>query len=252
MPRLTLLDMTQDILSDMNSDGVNSIGDTIEAQQVANIIRSTFYVCWNDRIWPHTGSLLKFNSSADGTKPTHMTLAESLIRVEWVKYDSRKAPSDPVLYHEVRWLEPREFVEYMTNRNPSNDNVETVFDYNGTALFVINDQAPTYFTSFDDEHLVFDSYDAVVDSILQHDKVQAFGYTEPEFLMQDDFVPDMPAKAFPYFLAECKSVASLKIKEVFSQKDEQTSVRQKNWLTYEKHRSNKGHIHYPNYGRRRP
>lgn len=252
MAKRTLLDIVQDILSDMNSDGVNSIGDTIEAQQVANIVRSTFYNCWNDRIWPHTGSLLKFDSSADSSKPTHMTLAESLIRVEWVKYDVRKLPEDRIEYREIRWLEPREFIEYLMNRNPDNDNVQTVFDYNGTPLFIVDDQGPSYFTSFDDEHLVFDSYNKHADSILQQSKVQAFGYTEPSWSMTDDFVPDVPSKSFQYFVAECKSTAFLKIKEVFSQKDEQTSVRQKNWLSFEKHRAHKGHITYPDYGRRRP
>lgn len=252
MARMTVLDMTQDILSDMNSDGVNSIGDTIEAQQVANIIRSTFYNCWNDRMWPHTGSLLRFNSSADSSKPTHMILADTLIRVEWVRYNSQLNPGDKLNYSEVQWREPREFLEVVMNRNPDNDNVETVFDYNGTPLLVLNDQNPTFYTSFDDEHLVFDSYNAAVDSILQHNKVQAFGYTEPTFEMRDDYVPDIPAKAFPYFLAEAKSACFLKIKEVFSQKDEQASTRQKNWLTYEKHRANGGHIHYPDYGRRGP
>lgn len=251
MAKLTLLDMVQDILSDMNSDGVNSIGDTIEAQQVANICRSTFYNCWNDRMWPHTAKLLKFDSSADGSKPTHMILADSLIRVEWVKYDSRREVGDKINYQEIHWKEPRDFIELVMNRNPDNANVETVIDYNGTPLLVLNDQNPTYYTSFDDEHLVFDSYNAAVDSILQHDKVQVYGHVEPGFEMRDDFVPDLPAKAFPYFLAECKSACFLKIKEVFSQKDEQNSKRQKDWLTYEKHRATGGHIHYPNYGRKR-
>lgn len=252
MAKLTLLDMVQDILSDMNSDQVNSIGDTIESEQVARQVRSTFYNLWNERLWPHTASLLRFNSSGDGTKPTHMVLSDSLIRVDWVKYDARKMPSDPISYKTVQWLEPREFVEHVMNRNPVNDNVETVFDYNGTPLLIINDQAPTYYTSFDDEHLVFDSYNKDADSILQHAKVQAFGYVEPTFLLEDDFVPDVPAKAFPMFLSECKSVCSLKIKEVFSQKDEQEAGRQRSWLAIEKHRANPGHLHYPNYGRRRP
>lgn len=252
MAKLTLLDMVQDILSDMNSDQVNSIGDTIEAEQVARQIRSTFFNLWNERLWPHTARLLKFNSSADSSKPTHMVLDDSLIRVDWVKYDSRKLPSDPISYKTITWMEPREFVELVMNRNPTNSNVETVFDYNGTPLLVINDQAPTYYTSFDDEHLVFDSYNKDADSILQHDKVQAFGYVEPSFLMEDDFVPDVPAKAFPMFLSECKSVCSLKIKEVFSQKDEQEATRQRGWLAIEKHRATPGHLHYPNYGRRRP
>ena len=43
MPKLTLLDMTQDILSDIDSDEVNSISDTPDSLQVAGIIKSSFY-----------------------------------------------------------------------------------------------------------------------------------------------------------------------------------------------------------------
>ena len=39
----TLLQMTQSILSDMDSEAVNSISDTVEAQQIASVIEDTFY-----------------------------------------------------------------------------------------------------------------------------------------------------------------------------------------------------------------
>ena len=38
MPKLTLLDMTQRILSSMDADTVNSFSDTIESEQVAYLI----------------------------------------------------------------------------------------------------------------------------------------------------------------------------------------------------------------------
>ena len=37
---MTLLDMVQDVLNDLDSDEVNDIDDTIEAQQIAQIIKS--------------------------------------------------------------------------------------------------------------------------------------------------------------------------------------------------------------------
>jgi len=43
MAKLTLLEMTQDIMSDMDSDDVNSINDSVEALQVAQIIKTTYY-----------------------------------------------------------------------------------------------------------------------------------------------------------------------------------------------------------------
>ena len=41
--RNTLLEMVQSILSDMDSENVNSISDSVEAQQVASVIEDTFF-----------------------------------------------------------------------------------------------------------------------------------------------------------------------------------------------------------------
>ena len=43
MAKMNLLAMTQDILSDMDSDEVNSITESVEALQVAQIIKTTYY-----------------------------------------------------------------------------------------------------------------------------------------------------------------------------------------------------------------
>lgn len=251
MAKMTLLDITQEILSDMNSDNVNSISDTTESMQVATMVRRTFYNLYNDRVWPSTSGLIMINSSADNTKPTHMILDENLIHMEWLKYDVRTDPAKSHNYKDIPYKHPDEFLTLVMGRDSTKGNVQEVVDYTGAKLYILNDCMPTCYTSFDDEHLVFDSYDNTVDSILQQSKTQAFGETEPAFELSDLFVPDIPTKAFPYFINECKSVCSLKIKEVFSQKDEQASNRQKSWLAKEKHRVNGG-IRYPNYGRRRP
>lgn len=251
MAKMTLLEIVQEILSDMNSDNVNSISDTIESMQVATIVRRTFFNLYNDRIWPHMSQLLRINSSADSDKPTHMYLDDALIHMDWVKYDVRTDPTKSVSYKDILYKEPKDFIDFVMQRDSTKNNVTTVMDYNGTPLLILNDTMPTYYTSFDDEHLVFDSWDQSVDSILQQSKTQAFGLVEPTFDLSDTFVPDVPVKAFPYFVNEAKSTAFLKVKEVFSQKDEQNAGRQKSWLAREKHRVNGG-IKYPNYGRKRP
>lgn len=249
MAKMSLLDMVQDILSDMNSDQVNSISDTVEADQVARIIRSTFYNLYNDRMWPHTASLLKLVSLADNSRPTHMKLADDVEEISWIKYDKRKAAGDPIKYADVAYMEPSEFLSLVMSRDASKSNAQTVIDIHGTPIIVLTDSAPTFWTMFDDEHLVFDSFDMAMDSVLQEGKTQVFGFREPAFLLKDTFVPDIPMKLFPYFLSECKSTASLKVKELFSQKDEQNSNRQKGWLSRRK-RHGKNGIKYPDYGRK--
>jgi hypothetical protein len=41
MAKMTLLEIVQDILSDMDSDEVNSINDSVESLQLAQMIKST-------------------------------------------------------------------------------------------------------------------------------------------------------------------------------------------------------------------
>ena len=43
MAKMTLLEITQDIMSDMDSDNVNSINDSVEALQVAQVVKTTYY-----------------------------------------------------------------------------------------------------------------------------------------------------------------------------------------------------------------
>lgn len=232
----------------MNSDNVNSISDTVESEQVARIIRSTFRNLYNDRVWPHTGSLMKLVSMADSNRPTHMKFEESVEEISWVKYDIRKAANDPIKYTDITYKSPEEFLLLVMARDASKDYAQTVIDIHGTPLIIHTNAAPSYWTTFDDEHLVFDSFDSTMDSVLQESKTQVFGYSEPPFTLADEFVPDIPLKMFPYFLSECKSVCFLKVKEVFSQKDEQASNRQKSWLSRKKRHANNG-VRYPNYGR---
>ena len=52
MAKMTLLEMVQDIMSDMDSDEVNSINDSQEATQVAQIIKSTYYNIIDGRDMP--------------------------------------------------------------------------------------------------------------------------------------------------------------------------------------------------------
>lgn len=249
MAKQTLLDIVQEILSDMNSDNVNSISDTIEATQVAHIVRRTYFNLLNERVWPHRGQLFRLNSSADNAKPTHMLMDEDVLSIEWVKYNIRDASDDHDIYRDIVYKRPEDFLDYVMSRDNSDTNITTVFDYNGTPLFIRNDRAPDYFTTFDDEYLVFDSYDSAEDSILQHSKTQVFGYVEPEWRMEDNFVPVMPSKAFSLLVNESKSAAFLKIKEVFSQKDEQSATRQRGWLSREKRRVGAPGTRYPDYGK---
>jgi hypothetical protein len=245
----TLLEMVQEILSDMNSDSVNSIYDTIEATQVARIIKSVYEIQMTSGDWPHLMKLFKLASSTDSTKPTHVYMEDDVARIEWAKYDIRETYASPIRYRDVQWMEPKAFVDMVMQRDPSKDNILTVMDYHGTPLLVRTDHHPEWFTTFDDDFLVFDSYNSDVDSTIQQSKLQVFGKVLPTFNMQDGFVIDLPSKHFPAFKEECKSAAFLRIKEVFDAKSDDYAKKAKGYLSRERRRINNG-IRYPNYGRK--
>ncbi len=251
MAKMSLLDIVSEILSDMTSDPVNSISDTFESLQIAKIVRRTYFNLHSERVWPHTGRLFKLTASGDAAKPTHMLMEDDVTSIDWVKYECRKVGATRANPETISYMRPEDFIELVMSRDTSKSNVTTVIDYNGTPLFILTDVAPTCYTTFDEEHLIFDSFDNTVDSTLQTSKTQVFGYIEPEFRMEDDFVPDMPNKAFSLLVAEAKSQAFVKLKEVFSQKDEQAATRQRSWLSREKRRINPG-TKYPDYGRNSP
>jgi hypothetical protein len=84
--KYTLLQMTQDILSNMSSDEVNSISDTAESLQVATIIKQKYYDIISRGDLPEHNQLFQLNSSLDETKPTIMTVPDGIGRIEYIKY----------------------------------------------------------------------------------------------------------------------------------------------------------------------
>jgi len=250
MPKLTVLDMTQDILSDMDSDEVNSINDTLEALQIAQIIKTTYYeIIDGTDEWPHLNTLVQLEASTDSDKPTHMKMPENLQYLKWVKYNKRKSTDTKDKYGDVKFLDPKDFIDYVNQRNSADSTVAEVADDSSVSILIRNDVAPTYWTSFDDEYIVFDAYDSAVDSTLQQSKSQAEGPRDAAFTISDTFIPDLPAKAFSYLLAESKSVAFNALKQAANPKEEQRSKRHRYRLSGEKWR-HEGGIKYKSYGRK--
>lgn len=245
----TVLDIVQDILSEMSSDEVNSINDTIESMQVAQIVKSTYLAMMSNRNWPHQKKLLQIDPSGDDAYPTHMKLQTPIKEMCFINYDCVREGETRKRYKAMKWAEPDDFLRMLNRRNNEEDNIDTIIDPSGVELFIRNDLPPTYYTTFDDSTLIFDSYDKSVDDTLQKVKVQAVAYVMPTFLLDDNYVPEMPEEARIALLEEAKSRAFLALKQMANQKAETESRRQQAWLSRNAWRVNGG-IKYPNYGRK--
>lgn len=248
MAKMTLLDMVQDIMSDMDSDEINSINDSVEALQVAQIIKTTYYNIIDGRDFPFLYEMFQLDSSGTSTKPTHMNLPENIIDLKWIKYNIRKVTDTKDKYIEVKYKTPEDFMAIVDKRDSSASNVTVVTDTSGISLNIINDKGPEYFTSFDDETLVFDSHDSAIDTTLLNSKTQCHGKRSVAFTLSDSFTADLPVQMFTYLLAEAKSTAFLTLKQMPNSKAEQVSMSQKRRMSQDAWRLTSG-IHYPNYGR---
>lgn len=248
MSQKTLLSIVQEIANDIDTDVINSINDTSESQQIAEIVRSTYEAILSNRNWPHTARLVRITPSTDDTKPNIMTIDEKIKELISVYYNKVKNGETRLKFQPVKYIEPDDMLRLMYNLNTDEDNVTVVHGDNGQVWAIRNDMAPRYFTSFDDNTLVFDAYDSSVDTTLQASKTQVRAYVIPEFEMRDDYVPDLPSEAFTYLIEEAKSKAAYKVAQKPDEKAEQESRRQNQWLSRKAWRV-AGGVKYPNYGR---
>lgn len=84
--KMTLLELTQNILSALNSDQVNSIGDTPESLQVAECVKSTYFNMLGRYDMPEHNQLFNLDASNNVNQPTLMFIPDGVTRLEWVDY----------------------------------------------------------------------------------------------------------------------------------------------------------------------
>jgi len=252
MAKQTLLDIVQDVLSDLDSDEVNSISDTTESLQVAQIVKTTYVDLMVREHQPHLKSLFKLDSTTSAT-PSHMKMPVEVMELISVGYDIRTSTQTNQYFQEITYLENLDFLALTNNRNTDHSDTDLIADFGGANLKIVNDTAPQYWTSFDDEYIVFDSYDSSIETNLQNSKTQVLGYLEPSLVLADASIPDLPSESFPYLVSEAKRHCLAKLKQVdlndTSYREE--VIRNKRQRTWQKRKKWRAHDQstYPGYGR---
>lgn len=237
--KYTLLDLTQAVLSSMDSDEINSIGDSSESLQVVEVIKTVY-----DDIISRTdlsGNKVLFNlvASTDPSRPTLMRKPSNIDRIEWLKYDIANTHDVTPNWNTLTFLPVQDFVDYVHSYNTTDTDV-SYFDYT-TDTFTFRftyktDTHPHYYTSFDDQTLVFDAYDSGIENTLQSSKTLGFGTKITSFIKEDNFVPNLQPQQFALLLNEAKSLAWTELKQSPHPKAEQSARR--NWRHAQKTRQN--------------
>lgn len=259
--KLTLLSMTQSILSNLSSDEVNSISDTTESMQVAEIIKQVYMNISSRAGVLEQNQLFQLDASTDADKPVLMYKPEHVNKIEWIKYyDEGLASNDTgsTFIHDLNvdiisqggstaatptWkyvtiLPIQQFLDYVNNYNPNDTSVDSyVFETNGGTfnLRYKNNTTPHFCTILQNYYVLFDSYDNTADDTLQTSKTQCLGQGTAEWRMEDTFIPDLDENQFPLLLNEAKSLAFLELKQMSHPKAEQEAKRQ--WGTIQRTKS---------------
>lgn len=242
---MTLLDIVQNILSDIDSDEVNSISDTTESLQVANIVKTKYNDIVSRSSMPEHRKLIQLDASGDSTKPVLMFAPAGTNEIEWIKYYN----ADPILnvqeFEYVKIMPVEEFLTTINQINLDDDNTagwvfnEPPYNFN---LRYFNDRQPTNCCVLENYYILFDAFNSSLESTLETSNTMTFANVMPTFTMSDTFIPDLDDGSFALLLSEAKSNAYVALKQTVNPKIEQETKRQ--WSSVQK---NKSLVNRPTY-----
>lgn len=226
--KYTLLRMTQLILSSMDSDEINSIGDTTEAQQVVDVIETTYNDLVSTIDFPDMWDFFELEPSNDLSRPTLMYVPKDVGKVEWIKYDNSEDGSTKREFQDVRSVEREYFLDRMNSLDTTDPRVYQYELQVGPGTFDVrgyNDRFPTFYTTNNDQSIVFNDYRADINQTLAGNKTYCYGMRIPSFIREDDFTPDLTPRQFTLLFNEAKSAAFVELKQVQNAKSEQRARR---------------------------
>lgn len=216
MSEYTLLDYVQTILSSLDSDEVNSYDDTVESLQVANVVKTTYNDIQARLQLPEHYTLFELNASGDSDKPVLMTRPNDVMSINWVQYNAIADGETDPNYQPVEFLPIDEFLLMVDQLDTTATEVLSFDQTVGTDSITFkyrNDKAPSFYTTFDDQTLIFDSFDSDVDTTLQKDKTRCYGRKDQTFSMENTFVPFLDKDLSTLLLNEAKVLAFAELKQ---------------------------------------
>jgi len=167
MARLTTLQIIQKALSAINSDNVSSISETVESEQVKDILDTVYDKLLDDFPWYH---LREFGTLEVTSTAHQMKIPNTVMQVNFVRYNKK----------DITYIDPYDMLVMLDGR----DTTLTEVDANGA----VNNRDPRYWTSYDDENIIFDGYDSsLVSSLSKCEFIR-----KPSVLSSEGDIPDLP------------------------------------------------------------
>lgn len=243
MAKYTALDIVQKTLAVCNLEPVTDIDESVESDQVFELLKTSYDELLNDIDWDHLQTndqleLVSFEFRQTTLGVTANTvemfkLPETALQINWIKYKGE----------DVEYLSPKEMTDLLDSRDQTAANVD--------AIGAITDsEFPQFWTTYDDTYIVVDRYDG---SLTATDTDCLF-ITKPVVLGVDEDVPSIPERMMPILLnltiaeAFATLVGDIVMDRRYRKKAKNQLAKAKRWAS----RINKKESTYSqDYGRKR-
>lgn len=253
--KYALLEIVQLVLASMDSDEINSITDTTEAQSVLGIVKTCYFDLAAQANLPRHYGMFQLTPSGDITRPVTMYLPDNIASMEWIRYNWATLANPELTMNMVYPMPLEAFLNQIFQLNTNDVNTQSyqeVVNGNTFTLLCQNDRAPHYYTTANDGTVLFDCFDNTMDSTLQSQKTMCWGQKEFPWTASDTFVPDLDDKQFQLLLNEAKALAFVELKQATHPKAEKNARRL--WIDGQSDKTKiplqTAHQRDVNYGRR--
>jgi len=205
--------MVQKVLSYLSGDRISTIDEVEESEQILEIMEDKYNELLSRREWAFLDKTIQLTSASDTAKPTKFTIPGIVNTIYSLRYDVSLTADDPD-WITIKYLEVQDFLDIVMRRKLSDTNVISTTNDDSIPMYLINDSAPTYYTTFDEDVIFMDSFifteetfQATIKTAARANQVTAFKRAA------DSDTQAMPGEFFPLWLAECKSQASILMKD---------------------------------------
>lgn len=251
MAKRTILQLVQQLGEAIGSDEIDTLNETIEASEIATILEQTVTEVISRKRWEFIKDRVRQLQlrSAGSTQLNTLAIPIDVTRVNCLRYRDTNN-TDVTTFIDLQYMQPCDFIDFVQARNSSDANITAIANDDGVLINVLTDNAPTRWTSFDEENITFDAYDAsvgtgnlIADSVIIADIVPVIDYTDPDATLK------VPERMETLIYNEALSTCAIRLRQTVDPKAERVARRQHVSLRENEHITNKD-TQERTYGRR--
>lgn len=157
MPKRTLLQIVKKMAQKTGSDEVTTLSeDSIEIQDMVDCALEVL----EDIIYRNDWEFLKDQLAQleAGSNAIELSIPDNVRKIQTLRYRYEDAGVQNC-FRTLRYMYPDEFMKRLQNNKPTDADTTTV-TINGVELYPKTNRHPRYWTSFDEQNVVLDSYDS--------------------------------------------------------------------------------------------